>query len=169
MNRADSVSPFEEGSDQPAYLSIDRSESCMKKLAHQLQSVAREVYQRKQSHRVFQGRPPYTSDQATECWICCSPFVDETKVLDHCHYSGKFLGYAHNQCNLKRRSTNYVPVIAHNSSNYDIHHLCKNLHEFDPECKVDIIPLTDEKYVTLSIGVKVNSFTDKNGVTKNVY
>ena len=160
---------IEEGSDQPAYLSIDRSESCMKKLAHQLQSVAREVYQRKQSHRVFQGRPPYTSDQATECWICCSPFVDETKVLDHCHYSGKFLGYAHNQCNLKRRSTNYVPVIAHNSSNYDIHHLCKNLHEFDPECKVDIIPLTDEKYVTLSIGVKVNSFTDKNGVTKNVY
>ena len=61
---------IEEGSDQPAYLSIDRSESCMKKLAHQLQSVAREVYQRKQSHRVFQGRPPNTSDQATECWIC---------------------------------------------------------------------------------------------------
>ena len=124
---------IEEGSDQPAYLSIDRSESCIKKLAHQLQSVAREVYQRKRSHRVFQGRPPYTSDQATECWICCSHFVDETKVLDHCHYSGKFLGYAHNQCNLKKRSTNYVPVIAHNSSNYDIHHLCKNLHEFDPE------------------------------------
>ena len=160
---------IESGSLQPAYLSIERSESCMKTLAQQLQSLAREIYQRKQSHRVYRGRPPYPSDQATECWICCLPFVHEPKVLDHCHYSGKFLGYAHNQCNLKRRSINYVPVIAHNSSNYDLHHLCKNLHEFDSECKVELIPLTDEKYITLSIGVKVNSFTDKHGVTKNVY
>ena len=128
---------IEHGSLQPAYLSIDRSESCMKmkKLAQQLQAVAKEIYQKKQSHRVFQGRPPYPSDQAAECWICGSAFVDEVKVLDHCHYSGAFLGYAHNQCNLKRRSINYVPVIAHNSSNYDIHHLCKSLHEFDSECK----------------------------------
>ena len=160
---------IEQGSLQPTHLSIDRSESCMKKLAQRLQAVAKEIYHKKQSHRVFQGPPPYGSDQATECWICSSAFVDGTKVLDHCHYSGIFLGYAHNQCSLKRRTINYVPVIAHNSSNYDIHHLCKNLHEFDSECKIEIIPLTDEKYVTLSIGVKVNSFTDKRGVSKNVY
>ena len=159
----------EHGLVEPVHVEIDRSESCMKKLTTHLQSVAREVYKRKQSHRVFRGSAPYQSDEATQCWICLSPFGCETIVLDHCHYSGKFLGYAHSQCNLKRRSINYTPVIAHNSSNYDLHHLCKNLHEFDADCKIEIVPLTDEKYLALSVGVVVNRFVDKRGVTKNVY
>ena len=159
---------IESGSLQPVHVSIDRSSTCMQKLAIHLQAIAREIYQRKQTHRIYKGRPDFSSDQNTDCWICEKPFLDELKVLDHCHYTGKFLDYAHDQCNLER-SINYIPVIAHNSSNYDILHLCKNLHEFESERKIELVPVTNEKYIMVNIGVRVNSYTDKRGVVKNVY
>ena len=31
----------------------------------------------------------------------------DVKVLDHCHYTGKFLGNAHNMCVLKRGTLNF--------------------------------------------------------------
>ena len=158
---------IESGSLQPVHVSIDRSSTCMQKLAIHLQAIAREIYQRKQTHRIYKGRPDFSSDQVTDCWICEKPLLDELKVLDHCHYTGKVLGYAHDQCNLKRRSINYIPVIAYNSSNYDIHHLGKNLHEFESECQIELVPVTAEKYITVNIGVRVNSYTDKRGVVKS--
>ena len=91
------------------------------------------------------------------------------KIPDHCHYTGKVLDYAHDQCNLKRQSINYIPVIAHNSSNYDIHHLSKKSHEFESECKIVLVPVTNEKDITVNNGVRVNSCTDKRGVVNNVY
>ena len=125
----------ESGSLQPVHVSIDRSSTYMQKLAIHLQAIAREIYQRKQTHRIYKGGPDFSSAQVTDCWICEKPFLGELKVLDHCHYTGKFPCYAHDQCNIKQRSINYIPVIAQNSSNYDIQHLCKNLHEFKSERK----------------------------------
>ena len=43
--------------------------------------------------------------------------IEDDKVIDHCHYSGKFLNFAHPDCNINRKTTNFIPVIAHNSSN----------------------------------------------------
>ena len=140
---------------EPVHVGIYSLKTCIK-LALHLQSVEREIYQIKQSHRVFPGLTPYRSNQATQCWICCSPLLNETIVSDHCHYSGKFLGYAHSQCNLKRRSVNYTPGIAHKSSNDDLHYLCQNLDKFDSEYRIEIVPLTDENYITFSIGVELN-------------
>ena len=92
----------ESGSLQPVHLSIDRSSTCMQKLAIHLKAIAREIYQRKQTHRIHKGRPDFSSDQITDCWICEKPFLDELKVLYRCVFTGKFLGYAHDQCNFKR-------------------------------------------------------------------
>ena len=64
---------------------------------------------------------------------------------------------------------NYIPVVAHNLTNYDLHHICKNIHFFSDDCKIQVIPLTDEKYISLSIGVKVGTYLDSRGVEKNVY
>ena len=50
-------------------------------------------------------------EKAAECRICKNPFEDgEKKVRDHCHYSGKFRGAAHNQYNLLFRKPKHVPV-----------------------------------------------------------
>ena len=48
----------------------------------------------------------YQYDNATSCWICNKKFSEDDgeknyKVKDHCHFTGKFRGAAHNLCNLK--------------------------------------------------------------------
>ena len=47
------------------------------------------------------------------------------KVRDHCHYTGKFRGAAHNICNLRYRMQREIPVVLHNVSNYDYHLIIK--------------------------------------------
>jgi len=67
-------------------------------------------------------------EKATECWICKKPFEDgEKKVRDHCHYTGKFRGATHNQCNLNFRKPEHIPVIFHNLAGYDSHLFIKSL------------------------------------------
>ena len=42
--------------------------------------------------------------KANQCWICEKPFYDDRnhrKVRDHCHFTGKYHGTAHSECNLK--------------------------------------------------------------------
>ena len=65
-------------------------------------------------------------------WICQEHFSEsEEKCLDHCHPSGKFLGWTHDKCNLTRRNINYSPVVGHNLQNYNMHHICLALNECD--------------------------------------
>ena len=47
-------------------------------------------------------------------------FKNKKKVKDHCHYTGKFRGAAHSDCNLKYKVPDNVPIIIHNAS-YDTH------------------------------------------------
>ena len=54
---------------------------------------------------------------------------NEKKVRDHCHYTGKFRGPAHNICNLRYKIPNKkIPVIFHNRSTYDDHFIINQLH-----------------------------------------
>jgi hypothetical protein len=41
--------------------------------------------------------------------------------------TGKYRGAAHRTCNINNRQPNYIPVLFHNLSNYDLHHLIKYL------------------------------------------
>ena len=38
------------------------------------------------------------------------------KVRDHCHYTGKFRGPAHNICNLRYKTPKEIPIVFHNGS-----------------------------------------------------
>ena len=38
------------------------------------------------------------------------------KVRDHCHYTRKFRGAAHNICNLRYKVPKKIPVVFHNGS-----------------------------------------------------
>ena len=49
---------------------------------------------------------------------------------------------------------------------YDIHHICDAINECNPKNKFSVIPTTDEKYISFTFSVWVNSYIDKNGVTK---
>ncbi|XP_073235132.1 uncharacterized protein [Porites lutea] len=49
------------------------------------------------------------------------------KVRDHCHFTGKYRGAAHNKCNLRCRKPRVLPVIIHNLQGYDAHLFIKQL------------------------------------------
>ena|SRR5436190_13597447 len=64
-----------------------------------------------------------THNSAAHCWICEEEYkYGDTRVMDHCHITGKYRGSAHSNCNLQLRiepSKMHVPVIFHNGSSYD--------------------------------------------------
>jgi len=90
-------------------------------------------------------------EKARECWIFQKPFEGgDDKVRNHCHYSGKFRGAAHNKCNLLFRKPKHVLVIFHNLSGYDSHFFIKNLGKTHGQ--IDFIPNTrnsNTKFVLL--------------------
>ena len=51
------------------------------------------------------------------CYICKKGFSTDNdkkyhKVRDHCHYTGKFRGAAHNICNLRYKTPTKFPTIS---------------------------------------------------------
>ena len=52
-------------------------------------------------------------------------------VKDHCHWTGKFKGAAHQQCNLMYRKSYKIPCFFRNFSGYDSHHIFQHLTSLD--------------------------------------
>ena len=40
-------------------------------------------------------------------------------VRDHCYFTGKYRGTAHNKCNMNYKISKNIPIVLHNSSTYD--------------------------------------------------
>ena len=91
------------------------------------------------------------------CYICKKEFDNndkkQQKVRDHCHYTGKYRGAAHNICNLRYKVPKEIPVVFHNSSTYDYHFIIKELvKEFDGN--FEWLGENTEKYITFSVPLK---------------
>ena len=97
----------------------------------------------------------------TKCWICKGKFNNDKdfKVRDHCHFTGRFRGAAHNSCNLKYKKPDFTPIVFHNLSGYDSHLFIRNLG--DSEGDLDCIPNNDEKYISFSKRIEVGYFEKK--------
>ena len=74
------------------------------------------------------------------CYICKKRFSTDDnnkkyyKVRDHCHYTGKYRGAAHDICNLRYKIPKEILVAFHNGSTYDYHFIIKELaEEFEGE------------------------------------
>ena len=62
------------------------------------------------------------------CHICEETINnDDFKVKDHNHFTGEFVGAAHQSCNLKFKEPSFIPVVFHNLSGYDAHLFIKQL------------------------------------------
>ena len=97
------------------------------------------------------------------CYICEKRFCDDKnkkseydlyhKVRDHCHYTGKFRGAAHNICNLRYKVLKKIPIVFHNGSTNDYHFVIKQLaKEFKGE--FECLGENTEKYITFVVPLK---------------
>ena len=93
------------------------------------------------------------------CYICKKELNNndtgssERKVRDHCHFTGKYRGAAHNTCNLRYKIPTNIPVIFHNGLTYDYHFTIKELaSEF--EGNFECFGENTEKYITSSVPIK---------------
>ena len=75
------------------------------------------------------------------------------KIRDHCHYTGKYRGAAHNICNLRYKPPREIPVVFPNDSTYNYHFIINELAtEF--EGKFECLGGNTEKYITFSVPIK---------------
>jgi len=68
-------------------------------------------------------------------------------------------GPAHSNCNLNYKNSFCIPIIFHNSSDYDAHFIIKEI-AIAYDGNVDVLPITKEKFILFN--KHVDSTKDKN-------
>ena len=106
-------------------------------------------------------------NQASNCWICGRLLNIDDRVRDHCHYTGRYRGAAHNLCNLKYSKPNNISVFFHNLSGYDSHLFIKKLNVTGGN--IDCIPNNEENYISFSKTIITGEYKNKHGEIKNKY
>ena len=98
-------------------------------------------------------RESWIRNKENTCYICKKDFNNDGKVRDHCHFTDKYRGAAHNTCNLRYKVPKNIPVIFHNGSTYDYHFIIKELAcEFNGN--FECLGENTEKYITFSVPIK---------------
>ena len=150
-------------------------EDAMEKFVEWIEEDVKEIANIPDVEMIFGPNELDQFNSATKCWICKEEFDDTAdekgyrkneKVKDHCHYTGRFRGAAHNSCNLKYKKPKFIPVIFHNLSGYDSHLFIKNLGYTDGN--IDCIPNNEEKYISFTKNTVTGSYTNNEGKTKPI-
>ena len=140
----------------------DENEDVSQKFVEMLEEDIKKIYK---EFDFSKKMLPLTEEEQSEfenakiCWICQKGFEGK-KVRDHCHFTGKFRGAAHNKCNLQFKKPAFTPVIFHNLSGYDAHLFVKNLGK--SEGNIKCIPNNEEKYISFSKEIVVDDY-EKDG------
>ncbi|XP_036146615.1 uncharacterized protein LOC118646876 [Monomorium pharaonis] len=133
-----------------------RGKNCVAWFAEQLRNIAHNVKD------ILSANVPmdFTRDEwenfysATHCHVCEKPFApNDTRARDHCHLTGRYRGPAHSDCNLNYKDSHCIPIVFHNLSGYDAHFIIKEIVTAY-EGKIDLLPITKEKYISFTKHVK---------------
>ena len=152
-----------------------KGEDAMEKFVEWIEEDVKEIANIPDVEIIFGPNELKQFNEATKCWICNEEFDDTAnkkgyrkneKVKDHCHYTGRFRGAAHNSCNLKYKKPKFIPVVFHNLSGYDSHLFIKNLGFTDGT--IDCIPNNEEKYISFTKNTVVGSYTNEEGKDKPI-
>ena len=140
-------------------------EDAMQKFVKWLEKDVIEIANIPAKKMIFGEKEKERFNEETKCWICKGELNDD-KVRDHCHFTGRYRGAAHNKCNLNYKKPYFTPVVFHNLSGYDSHLFIKNLG-FNAG-NIDCIPNNEEKYISFTKNIEVGTYMDKKGETKPI-
>ena len=90
----------------------------------------------------------------------------QLKVRDHCHYTGKYRGAAHEKCNFQYAVPNYIPIVFHNLSGYDAHLFIRELRKKFDSGSIDVIAEIKEKYISFGVEVIVDKLENPSSKEK---
>ena len=109
-------------------------------------------------NKSIERSPDLTKFDINTCHLCNKKIIDKP-VKNHCHFTSKMLGYAHNKCNLrykfKKDNANdeyLINVFAHNSQNFDQSFLIRALQNLDNKIPFSCLPRNSNKFISLQIG-----------------
>ena len=135
-----------------------RGEDCMKKFCKDLREHATKInnYEKKDMIPLTKKEEENHNNQKV-CYTRKKEFdandKKNHKVRDHCHYTGKNRGAAHNMCNLRYKVPKEIPVVFHNGSTCDYHFIIKELVK-ELDGNFECLGENSEKYVTFSVPLK---------------
>ena len=139
-------------------LNYYRSKDCMKKFCKDLREYTTKIinFEKKKMIPLTTEEKIHYNDQEI-CYICKKEFDKSNKkhykVRDHCHYTEKYRGKAHNICNLRYKIPKEIPVVFHNGSIYDYQFIIKELvKEFNGN--FECLGENTEKYIRFSAPTK---------------
>ena len=135
-----------------------RGDDCMKKFYKDLREHAMKIinYEKKKMMPLTTEEKIYHNKQKI-CYICKKEFdisnKKHHKVRDHCHYTGKYRGAAHNICNLRYKVPKEIPLVFHSVSTYDYDFI---INELVKEFKINFECFGEntENYITFSVPIK---------------
>ena len=115
-----------------------RGKDCIENFCKKLKELGTEIINCREKEMIpLTDGENKSYEKKKVCHICKKEFCTNEneenefrqykKVRDHCHFTGKFRGAAHNICNLKYKLPKEIPVSFHNGSTYDWHFITKHL------------------------------------------
>ena len=129
-----------------------RGQNCVDEFVEKLVEHVRNLQNRPKKKIVWEKGEREKFEHEINCWFCGEE-IKGRKVADHCHFTGKYRGAAHVDCNLIASKPKFTPVFFHNLFNYDIHLFVKALEK--KHGKIKCILNTEERYISLSLEIPV--------------
>ena len=109
-------------------------------------------------NKPIEKNPDLSNFDINICHLCNEEIIDDP-VRNHCHYSGKMLGFAHNKCNLTykfKKDTVHndylINIFGHNSQNFDQSFLIRALQNLDNKIPFSCLPWNSIKFISIQIG-----------------
>ncbi|KAJ1520397.1 hypothetical protein ONE63_003532 [Megalurothrips usitatus] len=95
-------------------------------------------------------------EAATHCYLCkkALPRLGVKKCRDHDHTkpTDNYRGAACQGCNVNMKRRDFIPIVMHNLSGYDAHHIISAIGELCDGSDLKAIPKTKERYISFSWG-----------------
>ena len=109
-------------------------------------------------NKPIERNPDLSKFDINICYLC-NEKIEDNPVKNHCHFRGKMLEYAHNECNLqykfKKDSVHndyLINIFGHNSQNFDQSFLIRALQNLDNKIPFSCLPRNSNKFISIQIG-----------------